>query len=207
MRAKRWLKIRDEKPGKVYLAVTHRLDRPVSGAIVLAKNVRAAKRIADQFQQRTVQKTYWTVVEGQLNEPEGQWVDYMRKIPDEAKSECVSEDHADAKRAVLNFKVLASANDQSLLEINLETGRTHQIRLQCSTRGYPIVGDQLYGAKSAFGPQSDDLRKRWIALHARKIVLEHPILHEPVEQVAPLSSHWNQFESFSELLQVTSSPQ
>ncbi len=199
LRAKRWLKIRDKKPGKVYLAVTHRLDRPVSGAIVMAKNVRAAKRIAEQFQQRAVRKLYWAIVEGSPPESTGRWVDPMRKIPDQAKSEIVAPDHPEAKQAVLNYRVLGCGDGFSFLEINLETGRTHQIRLQCAARGFPIAGDELYGATTSFGPQTDDLRKRWIALHARTIAFEHPIQHEPVEQVAPLPSHWNQFSQFEEV--------
>lgn len=199
LRTKKWLKVRDEKPGKVYLGVPHRLDRPVSGVIVLAKNVRAAKRLADQFRERTAKKTYWAVVEGVVEEESGTWTDWMRKVPGEARSEIVDQDHEDAKQAILDYTVRQRGENRTWLEINLQTGRTHQIRLQCGSRSHPIMGDQLYGAITAFGPETEDTRKRWIALHARQLLLDHPILHEPVEQTAPLSPHWQVFEEFSQM--------
>ena len=194
LRTKRWLKVRDEKPGKVYLGVPHRLDRPVSGVMVLAKNVRAAKRLADQFRERTAEKKYWAVVEGVVSDDQGTWVDWMRKVPGEARSEVVPEDHEGAKRAVLHYRVRGRSEHRTWLEIELETGRTHQIRLQCGIRQTPILGDALYSATTAFGPVTEDQRQRWIALHARSLTIEHPILHRPVSQVAPLSEYWKVFE-------------
>ncbi len=191
--ARRWLKAKDNKPGKIYLAVTHRLDRPVSGAIVLAKNVRAAKRINQQFRSRTVTKRYWAVVRGNITDDSGHWHDWMRKIPDTAKSEIVASDSPDAKEATLDFTVLNRSGDSTAIEITLGTGRTHQIRLQAASRGLPILGDELYGSTTPFGPQTVDLRKRWIALHARRIAFEHPILHQPVDVTAPLPEHWDVF--------------
>ena len=194
LRTKRWLKVRDEKPGKVYLGVPHRLDRPVSGVIVLAKNVRAAKRLADQFRERTAEKKYWAVVEGTVDEDQGTWIDWMRKVPGEARSEIVLEEHPDAKRAVLHYQVRGRSETRTWLEIELETGRTHQIRLQCGVRETPILGDELYGATTTFGPATEDRRQRWIALHARSLTIDHPILHTPVSQVAPLAEHWDEFQ-------------
>jgi 23S rRNA pseudouridine1911/1915/1917 synthase len=196
LRMKSFLKIRDEKPGKVYLGVPHRLDRPVSGVIVVVKNVRAAKRISTQFQERTVVKKYWTVVEGDPGKDEGTWTDWMRKIPDQAKSEISKEGEPGAKHAILKFKKIATTGDSSFLEIELETGRTHQIRIQCASRGFPIIGDALYGSENEFGPNTDDLRKRWIALHARRLGFSHPIAKTPVDVTAPLPEHWNTFEQF-----------
>ncbi len=196
LRVKQFLKIRDEKPGKVYLGVPHRLDRPVSGVIVVVKNVRAANRISDQFRARSVIKKYWTVVEGRVKEQQGTWHDTMRKIPDEAKSEIVTPEHAGAKSAILHFKVLRQNDYQTLLEIELETGRTHQIRLQCSSRGFPILGDELYNATTTFGPQTLDLRKRWIALHARRLAFTHPISKENVDQTCPVPDHWKALIEF-----------
>lgn len=196
LRTKQFLKVRDDKPGKVYLGVPHRLDRPVSGAIVVVKNVRAAKRLSEQFRDRSVTKKYWALVSGQRAEESGTWSDWMRKIPDEAKSEMVDQNHPDAKLAVLRFQTLANRNSLSLLEIELETGRTHQIRLQCSSHGLPIVGDALYGSNLEFGPTTDDLRKRWIALHARRLAFEHPISKELVDQTAPIPECWRAFEDF-----------
>lgn len=202
LRTKKWLIERENKPGKAYLGVPHRLDRPVSGAIVVVKNVRAAKRISEQFRERTVRKIYWAVVAGSIDSPAGTWTDWMRKIPDEAKSEIVDEDHVDAKKAILNYRVLNSTNGLSLIEIQLETGRTHQIRLQCSSRGVPIVGDAMYGSTLNFGPDTNDLRKRWIALHARELAFEHPMENEPVSCTAVFPEHWDVFDEFANELKA-----
>ncbi|MFT7629486.1 MAG: 23S rRNA pseudouridine1911/1915/1917 synthase [Mariniblastus sp.] len=210
LRTKQFLKVRDEKPGKVYLGVPHRLDRPVSGAIVVVKNVRAANRLSEQFRERTVTKTYWTVVslpvssEGQnpvaaLDET-GVWQDWMRKIPDQAKSEISEEDAVDSKSAVLGYRVLQRSETLALLEIELQTGRTHQIRLQCGSRSFPIVGDELYESGLEFGPVTHDLRKRWIALHARRLAFTHPISKETVDLTAPIPNHWRQFSEFESIL-------
>ena len=196
------LKVRDEKPGKVYLGVPHRLDRPVSGVMVVVKNVRAANRISQQIRERTVSKTYWTVVAGDVEADSGRWEDWMRKIPDQAKSEIIPESNETAKHAVLDFVVKQrfEINNQpmTLLEIQLHTGRTHQIRLQASSRNHPIIGDTLYGSGIEFGPQTDDLRCRWIALHAKTFGFEHPIDHVPIEQTAPLPEHWSVFPFYKE---------
>ncbi len=200
LRTKQFLKVRDQKPGKVYLGVPHRLDRPVSGAMVVVKNIRAAERLSRQFQARTVVKKYWTVVAGNLEKDSGTWNDWMRKIPDEAKSEIVELGHPDAKSAVLHFQVLARSRSLALVEIELETGRTHQIRLQCSSRGLSIVGDELYGSRLEFGPDTDDLRKRWIALHARRLAFTHPISQENVDQTAIIPEHWRCFAEFASVL-------
>ncbi len=191
LRTKHFLKVRDEKPGKVYLGVPHRLDRPVSGAITVVKNVRAAQRISKQIEQRSVTKTYWAVVGGVVDSSDGMWEDSMRKVPAEARSEIVPADHPDAKRAQLKYRSIATNGSVTLLEIELITGRTHQIRLQCGSRGLPILGDELYGSEEAFGPETTDLRKRWIALHARRLAFEHPISKEPVDQTAPLPEWWD----------------
>jgi 23S rRNA pseudouridine1911/1915/1917 synthase len=196
LRTKQFLKIREQKPGKVYLGVPHRLDRPVSGVIVVTKNVRATQRISAQIQARTVTKKYWAVVEGHVAESRGKWIDWMRKIPDEAKSELVAADAPDAKEAVLSFSVLGRSEDVSWLEIELLTGRTHQIRLQCASRGFPICGDSLYGATTEFGPETQDLRKRWIALHARRLVFDHPIDRIPISTTAELPRFWRHFKAF-----------
>ncbi len=190
LRIKSFLKRRDQKPGKVYVGVPHRLDRPASGAMVFVKNVRAARRLTEQFQARTVTKTYWAVVAGNVREARGNWTDWMRKVPDEARSELVTADHPDAQLAELEFRVVGRADNLTWLEINLGTGRTHQIRLQAAGRGHPIVGDALYGSERQFGPVQPDHRLRPIALHARRLAFEHPITHEPVDIVAPVPDVW-----------------
>ena len=196
LRTKQFLKVRDEKPGKVYLGVPHRLDRPVSGVITVVKNVRAANRISTQIRERRVTKIYWVVVHGQVPETNGRWRNFMRKLPDEARSEICDENHDDAKEALLDFSVMAADGEKTLLRIELVTGRTHQIRLQCGCRGLPILGDAMYGSDLAFGPQTTDLRKRWISLHARRLAFEHPISKTRVDQTAPLPACW---ESLKEL--------
>ena len=190
LRVKQFLKVRDEKPGKVYLGVPHRLDRPVSGVMVVVKNVRAAKRLSEQFRERTVKKIYWAVVEGVVQQDSGTWRDHMQKIDGQAKSQIVAADAEKAQEAILNFKVRARTDNRTWLQIKLETGRTHQIRLQASHHGHPIVGDELYNATTTFGPETHDIRKKWIGLHARQLGFTHPISKEEIEQVAPLSEYW-----------------
>ena len=181
LRARRFLMNRDQSPSKIYLTPVHRLDRPVSGAVVFARNVRAAKRVSSQFQSRTVSKKYLAWVGGSLSEPSGLLKDHMRKIPGEAKSEVVASGHPDAKSASLKYEVLKREESRSLIEIELLTGRTHQIRLQFASRGHAIVGDSLYGSAVPFGEQTTDLRQRQIALHAWKIQFDHPIDDEKVD--------------------------
>ncbi len=179
------------KTGNFYLGVPHRLDRPVSGALVLARHVRACRRLADQFAERSVGKIYWAVVEGVVQSPEGSWIDHMRKIPGRAKAEIVSPDHPDAREARLTYRVLEETTFGSLLEITLETGRMHQIRLQAQSRGFPVLGDTRYGAVHPFGVQHDDPRLRSIALHGRLLTFQHPMTRASVTVEAPLTADWS----------------
>jgi RluA family pseudouridine synthase len=190
-RVKRFLKERDQKPGNVYLGTLHRLDRPVSGALVFAKHVRAARRLAKQFEARTVRKEYWAAVAGQVEPDVGVWTDYTRKIPDVPQAEIVSRDHAEGRIAVLHYRRMACRDGVSWLAIELETGRMHQIRLQAASRGHPVLGDTLYGSSLPFGPQTDDPRERCIALHARSLRFRHPMTRKIVVQMAPLPAYWN----------------
>lgn len=190
VRVKDFLRAREGKTGNVYLGVPHRLDRPVSGLIVLARHVRAARRLAEQFEARTVRKIYWTVVEGLVQPDRGTWTDYLRKIPNAAQVEVVAPDHPEARQAVLHYRVVATDGALSGLEIELETGRMHQIRVQTATRGHPILGDSQYGSPTPFGPETDDFRRRWIALHACRLEFLHPMTRWGVCQTAPLPSVW-----------------
>jgi RluA family pseudouridine synthase len=190
LRAKRFLKQRENKPGNVYLAIIHRLDRPVSGAIAFCKHVRAARKLSEQFEDRMVKKTYWALVEGQPAEDRGTWTDYLRKVPGEAKSEIVERGHPDGQLAILHYTVKERTAAGAWLEIELETGRTHQIRLQCSAHGFPVRGDALYGARTPFGPETLDERAKAIALHARLLAFRHPMTQAPVEVIAPLPEYW-----------------
>ena len=194
-RIKRFLRDRDQKPGRVYLGVPHRLDRPVSGVMVFCKHVRATRRVAAQFQQRTVHKRYVALVENRVSPDEGIWEDFMRKIPDVARGELVEPQHPEARRAVLRYRVLQACSASSLLEIQLETGRMHQIRIQAASRGHPIWGDWTYGSTQPFGPATEDDRDRWIALHAAELGFRHPMTREPVFQRTPLPAPWQMIKT------------
>ena len=190
VRIKSYLKHRDNKPGNVYLGVPHRLDRPASGVLLLARHVRAARRLSEQFAGRLIRKVYWALVAGQVEPDQDTWVDYVRKIPDQARAEVVPEQHPNGKQAVLHYRVLSRDEAATLLEIELETGRTHQIRVQSAVRGHPILGDEQYGSELPFGIHSEDPRERAIALHAGQIEFRHPMTRESVVVVAPLPDFW-----------------
>ncbi len=189
-RIKRWLKERDNKPGGVYLGVPHRLDRPVSGVIVFAKNVRAARRISEQFEGRLVEKRYWALVEGDVQPDEATWTDHVKKIEGEPRSVVVDHTDPAGKVAILKYRVLQRLVARTLLEIELETGRTHQIRVQAAGRGHPLLGDELYGSRVPFGPPADDERQRLIALHARSLRFRLPTTREYITCVAFLPEMW-----------------
>lgn len=190
VRVKAFLKHRDGQAGEPYLAVPHRLDRPASGVLVLATERKAARRLSAQFERRRMQKTYWAVLEGRLEPAEGTWRDYMRKIPAVAQAELIAADHPEARLAVLHYRRLAAGPWGSWLEIVLETGRTHQIRVQAAARGHPVLGDRLYGAASDFGPAVEDERLRAIALHARQLGFRDPTTRQDVIVTAPLPDEW-----------------
>jgi 23S rRNA pseudouridine1911/1915/1917 synthase len=158
--------------------------------IVFARHVRATRRLAEQFEGRMVRKLYWALVEGWVPDDQAIWRDFMRKVPDEPRAEIVDRKHPEARLAVLRFRVQRRFEAATLLEIELETGRTHQIRLQMATRGYPIVGDRQYGARDDFGPLTEDIRERCIALHAQSLSFRHPMNREPVHVTAPLPQPW-----------------
>jgi RluA family pseudouridine synthase len=191
VRIKTFLKHRDHKPGKVYLGVPHRLDRPVSGAMLFAKNARACRRLCDQFQGRIVKKFYWACTTGKVVPDQGTWADSVRKIPGEARAEVVPATHPDGRDAVLHYETLSLTPVGSCLKIQPETGRTHQIRVQAASRGYPVLGDELYGSTIPFGPQPEDHRLRAIALHGQSLTFFHPMTHEQVTVEAPLPEPWN----------------
>ncbi len=175
-----------------YVGVPHRLDRPASGAMVFGWNRNTTRKIASQFEARRVAKKYWTVVEGTIHQERGTWQDMMRKVPDEARSEIVADDHPDGQLARLTYQVLGNNVGLTWIEIELETGRTHQIRLQAGSRGWPILGDSLYGSSRAFGPPEIDERARWIALHSRHLEFEIPRLKQRQTFTAPLPNFWKE---------------
>jgi 23S rRNA pseudouridine1911/1915/1917 synthase len=187
--AKAYLKDKYGKAGNVYLGVPHRLDRPVSGVVLFARGTKAARRLAEQFQQRTVRKVYWAVVEGQPPE-KGTWADWLVKLPDEARAEAVPDGTPGAKHALMHFRRLAARAEDALLEMEPQTGRMHQIRVQAASRGWPVRGDALYGARLPFGPAAELPRDQIIALHGRELTFLHPIRYEPVTLIAPAPADW-----------------
>jgi 23S rRNA pseudouridine1911/1915/1917 synthase len=188
---KAYLKERYRKAGGIYLGVPHRLDRPVSGVVLFARSSKAARRLAEQFQERIVTKIYWAAVEGSVAPAEGTWEDWMRKVKDEPRAESVPPNAAGAQHAVLRYRCLAPCADGTLLELQALTGRMHQIRLQASRRGWPVRGDELYAARLPFGPPAPLPRDRVIALHARSLTFLHPIRYEPVTVEAALPETWH----------------
>lgn len=190
-RLRAWLAELQPERSFVYLGVPHRLDRPVSGAIAFATRRRAAFKLSRQFERREVKKLYWALVSGDVEPAAGVWRDFMRKVYGKPRAEIVPQEHADARLAVLNYRTLGRWAGGSWLEIELQTGRTHQIRLQAASRGHAIVGDTFYGSQAAFGIQHADERLRAIALHACSLSFVDPASNQPVTVEAPVSSDWN----------------
>jgi RluA family pseudouridine synthase len=200
VRVKDFYRQREGKEGNIYLGLPHRLDRPVSGAIVFARHVRAARRLAAQFEDRTVTKVYWALVEGDVQPDEGTWIDWLHKRHGMAQAIVVPAEDPRGKIAVMHYRVLARPQNRSWLEVELETGRTHQIRVQTAARGYPVVGDAQYGAIRPFGEQFEDGRLRGIALHARQLGFSHPMTCNLVYVVAPPPTAWRDVGLPSELM-------
>ena len=162
---KQYLKEKYNKPGNVYLGLVHRLDRPVGGVMVFAKTSKCASRLSEQVRTNKFNKIYYAVVLGKINES-GRLQDYLLK---DTKNNIVKVDK-NGKLSILNYKRLDYKNNLSLLEIKLETGRSHQIRVQLSHNGNPLYGDQKYNKNSKVGEQ--------IALFAKKLEFYHPVTHE-----------------------------
>ena len=175
---KDWLKVEFNKPGNVYLGLVHRLDRPTSGVVMLARTSKAACRLSEQFRQGHPQKRYRCIVHGNGLPIKGEWTDSIDRVGH--GSRIVS---TGGKQAQLTYKVLAEVNGQSLVEVRLLTGRHHQIRVQFAHRGFPVLGDQRYGSRQEFG-------KRSIALHAAELQIKHAIRTEILTICAPLPVTW-----------------
>ncbi|HJT78521.1 MAG TPA: RluA family pseudouridine synthase [Gemmataceae bacterium] len=190
---KAYLKERYHKPGNVYLGIPHRLDRPVSGVVLFARNTKAARRLAEQFQERQVRKVYWAAVEGVVEPAEGTWEDWLLKLPEEARAERVAAETQGARHARLRYRTLKAGPGWTLLEMEPETGRMHQLRVQAASRRWPICGDALYGSRRPFGPPAELPRERVIALHGRGLTFLHPIRYEPMTVTAPLPEAWSVF--------------
>ena len=165
---KKFLKRKYNKPGAVYLGVVHRLDRPTSGVVVFAKTSKALARLNDQFKKRVPKKTYWALVSIGFSESEGTLVHWMTRNTKQNKSKAHIREVPQSKYAKLHYSCIKILNNYKLLEIQLETGRHHQIRAQLSTAGYPIQGDLKYGAGRSN-------KEGHISLHAYRLEINHPI--------------------------------
>lgn len=174
----------------IYLGIPHRLDRPVSGVMIFGLDRKTTRRLAGQFEMRRVKKTYWACVSGMVEPAEGTWTDHVRKISGRPHAEVVEPGHPEGRLAILHYRTLDTTPWGSWLEIELETGRMHQIRIQAASRDLPIVGDAEYGAIIPFGPQYEDPRLRAIALHARTLAFRHPSTRQNVTIIAPLPEAW-----------------
>ncbi len=181
-------------PAALYLGIPHRLDRPVSGAIVFAKTRRAARQLARQFERRRVKKLYWAAVERVVEPAAGTWTDYLHKVYGQPRTAIVEHTQPGAQEAILHYRTLGFHQSGSWLEVELETGRTHQIRAQAASRGHAVVGDAHYGSRLAFGPETPDERQRAIALHARSLTFFHPMTKAEVALEAPLPLAWRELE-------------
>ena len=188
---KEYIKERYAKPGAVFLGVTHRVDRPVSGVVVFARTSKALARLNDMFRTQQVQKTYWAVVRELPPQPEATLTHWLVRNERMNKSFAYDTERSGAKRASLTYRVIGKSERYHLLEVHLHTGRHHQIRCQLAHIGSPIVGDLKYGA-----PRSNPDGS--ICLHARTIEFEHPVSHIQIRVEAPLPDLplWHKFVLF-----------
>lgn len=182
------LRIRFQKPGNVYVGLLHRLDRPVSGIVLLARTSKAASRLSSQIRDGNVAKVYWAIVEGTPLEESGEWTDALLK--DEARNvvRVVPEGTRGGQEARLAFRVLGRrGGDQAWVELRPTTGRSHQLRVQLATRGLPIVGDVKYGSRARLKALDGGAR---IALHARSLTFNHPTRGEAISLESPVPADW-----------------
>jgi 23S rRNA pseudouridine1911/1915/1917 synthase len=183
VRVKAYLKQRYDKPGNVYLGVVSRLDAVVTGVVLFARTSKAAARLTDQFRQRQVHKTYWALVSGTVTPSSATLRDYVVKDDLRQRMVICSGSSPGAKEAVLHYETISHPSPNvTLLQVRLETGRKHQIRLQLAQHGYPIVGDRKYGSSLPF--------PRGIALHACRLQLLHPVQKVPLDLCCAVPAYW-----------------
>ncbi|WP_303003810.1 RluA family pseudouridine synthase [Bacteroides congonensis] len=188
---KQYLKEKYQKPGNVFIGVTHRLDRPVSGLVIFAKTSKALTRLNEMFRTSEVKKTYWAVVKNAPEETEGELVHFLVRNEKQNKSYAYDKEVPKSKKAVLDYRLIGRSENYYLLEVDLKTGRHHQIRCQLAKMGCPIKGDLKYGS-----PRSNPDGS--ICLHARRVRFTHPVSKELIELEAPLpeGNLWKGFELF-----------
>jgi 23S rRNA pseudouridine1911/1915/1917 synthase len=188
--AKEYVRQKYNKPGNVYLGIVSRLDAPVTGVVLIARTSKAAGRLAAQFRERHVEKTYWALVEGRAAAGPATLIDFMRKDERHRRMHIAAKNSPGAQLAELNYRSLIApplrpSSGLSLLEITPLTGRKHQIRVQLSHAGFPILGDRKYGSLQRFSPG--------IALHSRRLVVEHPVSKMQLVFEAPRPQSWQRF--------------
>ena len=183
---KEYIKEKYNKPGEVFLGVVHRLDRPTSGIIIFARTSKALERLNKMLRERTISKTYWAVVKNTPLKEKDSLIHFLKKNPKNNKSTVFTKETDASKKAILHYSVIKKLDNYSLLEIDLETGRHHQIRAQLAYIGSPIKGDLKYGASRSNKDGS-------IHLHARKISFTHPVSKENISILAPIPNEviWN----------------
>lgn len=183
---KEYIKDKYNKPGNVFLGVVHRLDRPTTGIVAFARTSKALPRLNKLFAEKKAQKTYWALVKNKPAKSQDTLIHWLKKNPKNNKSTAFKTEVENSKRAVLHYEIKTSLDNYHLLEVNLETGRHHQIRSQLASIGSPIKGDLKYG----FDRSNKDGS---IHLHARKLSFIHPVKKEPVDIVAPTPDDplWN----------------
>ncbi len=186
---KEYIRVKYNKPGNVFLGVTHRLDRPVSGLVVFAKTGKALSRLNDMFRLGEVKKTYWAIVKERPKEVEGELVHWLVRNEKQNKSYAYDKEKPNSKKAILRYKLIGHSQNYHLLEVDLQTGRHHQIRCQLAKMGCPIKGDLKYGS-----PRSNPDGS--ICLHARRVTFVHPVSKEVIDLTAPLpdGNLWNGFD-------------
>ena len=186
---KQYLKEKYHKPGNVFVGVVHRLDRPVSGLVVFAKTSKALARLNEMFKNGDVHKTYWAVVKNCPREPEATLEHYLVRNEKQNKSYAYDREKPGAKKAILHYRLIGRSENYYLLEVDLKTGRHHQIRCQLAKIGCPIKGDLKYGF-SRSNPDGS------ISLHARRVSFVHPVSKELIDVEAPLpgGNLWHGFQ-------------
>jgi 23S rRNA pseudouridine1911/1915/1917 synthase len=196
--AKAYLKEKYQKPGKVFLGVVHRLDKPVSGVLLFARTSKAAARLSQQFRDGMIEKVYWAVIECDIGANEnakyaltraerladsGTLEDWLRRDPESGSVTFnASPETPGARHAIVHYAIRAEHGGLAFLELRPQTGRRHQLRVQLASRSFPIFGDRKYGSPHTFGPA--------IALHARSLTFLHPTKNEPITLTAELPKFW-----------------
>ena len=187
---KEYIKQKYHKPGNVFLGVVHRLDRPVSGLVVFARTSKALARLNEMFRTKEVHKTYWAIVGNCPPTEEGELVHWLVRNEKQNKSYAYDKEKPEAKKAILDYKLIGRSERYFLLEVDLKPGRHHQIRCQLAKMGCPIKGDLKYGS-----PRSNPDGS--ICLHARRVRFVHPVSKQEIDVTAPVpeGNLWHSFQN------------